>query len=319
MDLSRPDLASARARLAGGWLAVLGAVLLATTPAFAEDTLLDGTLAPGKQASLKARVDGLLQVVYVKAGDPVRKDQTLARVANARLDEDVRQAEARDLEAEATARTRRQQALAALDRAALHRADLEAALARVQADHNLAARVIVSRDLRMAADDEGNRKRELRACERALEQAATQANGRAARDRARMLEELRSPFDATVMQVGAQAGMRVTPASPAIFALAQLEPMVLVADAPAASFRYVPDHGTAVVTVDEVPGKTFAGTVTNLDTVYSPPTARLTVTLAVGNPRGLLRPGMHAHAALQLAPQPQRPEVEIPQPELATR
>jgi multidrug efflux pump subunit AcrA (membrane-fusion protein) len=289
-----------------GWAIGLLA-LLPALPALAADARLDGTLVVSRQAGLRARVDGLLQIVWVHPGDRVRRGQALARVSSARLEEGVRTADGRDFQNGAIATSRRQAALAALEQSSVLRANCQEALARARAGHAAAAIATADHNLRAASQAEASRRNEVLSNNRSLDQAALKSNGRRARERARELEELVAPFDAVVMTVAPSVGSSVSPNGPVLLTVASLDSMLMTATAPPDSFRFVPDQGAATVQVDELPGLIFQAAVNTVEATYSPPDSRLTVTLAVANPKGLMQPGMHAHATLPLPPLPQRP------------
>jgi multidrug efflux pump subunit AcrA (membrane-fusion protein) len=291
------------------WVGLISAVLVALTagPAFADEARIDGVLKVSRQAALRARIEGRLQQFWVHPGDKVRKGQTLARVSSGALDENVRIAEGRDFQNGAIATSRRQAALAALDRASAQRANCQEVLARARASKVNGAIITATRNLDAASRDEAAKRRDVLANDRALDQAALQAGGRRARDRARELEELDAPFDAVVMSLGATPGAQVGPAGPVVVTVAQVDALALEAPAPSASFRFVPDQGAATVLVDELPGQKFSAAISSVVATYSPPDSLLMVTLLVANPKGLLQPGMHAHATLPLSALPARP------------
>jgi RND family efflux transporter MFP subunit len=75
---------------------------LTLQPATVRDTLaLDGTVQPGQQAQLTARVPGVLQAVHFDDGAPVRKGQLLFSIERSTYVEQVRLNEARLVQAQA--------------------------------------------------------------------------------------------------------------------------------------------------------------------------------------------------------------------------
>jgi Cu(I)/Ag(I) efflux system membrane fusion protein len=110
---------------------------------------------------------------------------------------------------------------------------------------------------------------------------------------------VRSPISGTVLEKLAVSGQYVT-AGQDLYLLADLSRVWLQARI------YEPDLGSvrrgqeATATLDAMPGRQFQGRVRFIDPVVDPATRTARVRIELPNPKGELKPGMFAHAELQM-------------------
>lgn len=231
------------------------------------------------QATVDAapRINGRLQSVEVKLGDRVGRGQPLARMEDAEIAEQVKQAEAALEVARATVRQRE--------------ADLRFADTNLERTRNLSDRQLVSRQ---TLDDAESR-----------QQAATAqldlARAQLAQSQARV-EELRinlantiitSPVTGYVGKRTLDPGAWVTP-NTAFISVVDISTVRLVANVIEKDLRRVAAGMAADIEVDAYPGEHFAGRVARVAPVLDPATRTAQVEVESPNPRGRLKPGMYA-------------------------
>jgi len=196
--------------------------------------LLHGTVAPlpDRDAQIAPQVAGRILVVLVREGDPVARGQALARIDNAALADQVREAEAQ------LAKARAEADLARTTRARVERVFQRGIAARQELD---------DADARLATAQAGEA--EVRA---AVEIARRQL------DRA----SVRSPLRGVVLKLFRKPGELVdgTPATP-IVEVGDPEHLELVASATAAELVRVHARDSVTIEVPALPGSAFGGTV----------------------------------------------------------
>ena len=148
--------------------------------------------------------------------------------------------------------------------------------------------------------------------------------------------EIRAPFDGVITARGAEAGALIggaggptaattvaDPGAPtmgagdaggAIFAIARLDDLRIMANVPQTDAAGIRVGQLATVSVRELPGKKFQGTVTRTTASLDPSTRTLLVEVDLPNPQLTLLPGMYAEVQLRV-PEP-NPPVLVPAPAL---
>jgi RND family efflux transporter MFP subunit len=227
------------------------------------------------QASIHARASGYLKDWLADIGDRVTNGQVLAEIDTPELDEQLAQAQA-ELD----------QARAALD------------LAKTTADRwtELLKTASVS---------------EQETAEKQSDYVLKQANVEAAQANVKRLQDLKNfdrvtaPFDGTVTARNTDIGQLIAADSgPELFRVAQTDPLRVYVQVPQQYVHAIAPGQQAELTFLELPGRTFAATVTRTAGAVDPATRTLQVELQVPNPRGDIFAGSYAQVRFNEAAEP---------------
>ena len=242
-----------------------------------EQITVVGNLIGAATVAAAPKVNGRLASVSVRMGDRVTRGQTLARVEDSEIREQVRQAEASFAVAEATVRQRE--------------ADLRFAGTNLERAENLYGRQLISRQ---TLDDAESR-----------HQASTAqldlAQAQLAQSQAR-LDELKITLVNTIIAspvtgfVGSRTldpGAWVTPNS-AFLSVVDISTVRLVANIVEKDLRRIAAGQEAAVEVDAYPGETFMGLIARVAPVLDPATRTAQIEVEIPNRDARLKPGMYA-------------------------
>jgi RND family efflux transporter MFP subunit len=247
----------------------------------AEQILVVGNLIGAATVQVVPRVNGRLATVNVQLGDSVRRGQTVAKVEDQEIQEQVRQQEAAYKVAEATIRQRD--------------ADLKLAKTNKDRSESLYKRQLLPQQ---TYDDTVAR----------LEAAQAQndlANAQFEQTKAR-LEELKitlgntiiaSPVDGFVSKRFSDAGAFVGPNSP-VAAVVDIRTVRMVANLVERDVKRVHVGTIAAVEVDAFPGEKFAGRVSRVAPVFDPATRTAEMEIEIPNSAYRLKPGMYSRVSL---------------------
>ncbi len=247
----------------------------------AEHVVVVGNLIGAATVQAVPRVNGRLQSVNVKLGDPVRRGQLIAKIEDREIQEQVRQAEASHDVARATIRQRD--------------ADLTLARTNLERNKNLLDRQLLPQQ---TYDDTEARHQAALA---QLDLAKAQFEQAKAR-----LEELRinlantnilSPVDGFVGKRFLDPGASVGPNAP-VASVVDIRSVRLVANLVEKDTKRVVVGTPAEVGVDAFPGETFSGKVSRVAPVFDPATRTAEMEIEVANPGFRLKPGMYARVQL---------------------
>jgi RND family efflux transporter MFP subunit len=253
----------------------------------AEHVLIVGNLIGAATVQAVPRVNGRLQSVNVKLGDPVRRGQLIAKIEDREIQEQVRQAEASHEVARATIRQRD--------------ADLKLAQTNLERNRNLLERELLPRQ---TYDDTEAR---YQAALAQLDLARAQFEQAKAR-----LEELRinlantnilSPVDGFVGKRFLDPGASVGPNAP-VASVVDIRSVRLVANLVEKDTKRVVAGTPAEVEVDAFPGEKFMGKVSRVAPVFDPATRTAEMEIEVPNPGFQLKPGMYARVQLTIGTKP---------------
>lgn len=247
----------------------------------AEQVLVVGNLIGAATVQVVPKVNGRVQSVNVKLGDPVRRGQLIAKVEDNEIQEQVRGAEASFQVAQATIRQR----------------DADLKLAKTNLDRS---RSLVERQLlpQQTFDDTQAR---YEAAVAQLDLARAQFEQAKAR-----LDELRitlantripSPVDGFVGKRFVDPGAFVGPNSP-VAAVVDIRTVRMVANLVERDVKRVGPGTPATVEVDAFPGESFAGKVSRVAPIFDPATRTAEMEIEVANPGFRLKPGMYARVNL---------------------
>jgi RND family efflux transporter MFP subunit len=260
---------------------------------------LPGNIQAVTEAPVMARASGFVRKRAVDIGDRVTATQTLAEIEAPELDQQI-------LQAKATLG----QANSAVEQAeaAVQQGRTNAELARVTAQRwaNLFGRGVVSRqenDTYQAqyAAQQAN----VDALEKAV--AAARSNVSAVEANIARLTELKgyqtvkAPFAGVITVRNVDTGALVNEGNTLLFRIAQTGTLRTYVNLPQGDAESVHVGQAAMITVPELPGRKFAGTVTRTSNALDPTTRTLLTEVQVPNPDGRLLPGMYAQVDLQVA------------------
>jgi HlyD family secretion protein len=263
-----------------------------------------GNLQPTREVEVGSEISGLVTAVTVDNNDRVKRDQVLARIDTARLQDAITRSRAGLQSAEASvaqARATAQQA--------------GAALRRFEEVRKLSGGKVPS-----AAEMDAARAEHARAEAATLAAAASVAQARAqlSSDETQFSRALiRSPVDGVVLSRQVDPGQTVAASfnAPVLFRIAEdLSRMRLEVKVDEADVGQVNGGQSATFQVDAFPGRTFPAKVERVDVGANSATSTAgataasanqvvsyTAVLAVDNAEGILRPGMTATAEIVTA------------------
>jgi len=256
------------------------------------DLELPGNIQAVTEAPILARADGYIKSRMVDIGDRVRSGQPLAEIEAPELDQQVLQAQAN-----------LQQNTAALDQALANQRQGKAntELARVTADRwkNLAGKGVVSRQ----ENDQYQAQYQaqvanLDALEKAI--AAARSNVTAAQANLSRLNELKgylvvkAPFDGIVTLRNVDVGALVNAGNTLLYRIAQMNVLRTYVNVPQSNSDSIHAGQQAQLTVSNLPGRKFSGTVARTANSLDPNSRTMLVEIQVPNKDGVLLPGMYA-------------------------
>jgi RND family efflux transporter MFP subunit len=263
------------------------------------DLQLPGNIQAITEAPILARAGGYLLHRMVDIGDRVRSGQTLAEIEAPDLDDQVHQAKA-NLE----------QARAALDQAQANydqgKSNME--FARVTADRwsRLAARGVVSRQENDQYQTQSqSQAANLHSLEKAV--AAQRSTVSAAEASLARLEKLqgfllvKAPFDGVITLRNVDVGALVNEGNTLLFRIAQIDTLRTYVNVPQANTGSIHPGQVAHLSVSNLPGRQFAGTVVRTANALDPNSRTLLVEVHVPNADRALLPGMYAQVDLSNA------------------
>ena len=254
---------------------------------------------PGRHRSSRpgART-GYIRKRYVDIGDRVKAGQVLAEIEAPELDQQIRQAKAAVDQANSSV----QQAEASLQQGRSNEN-----LARVTAERwkKLLDKGVVSRQdndtyqMQWAAQQAN-----VQALEKAI--AAAKSNSAAMEANVSRLNDLqsyqtvRSPFAGVITVRNIDTGVLVSEGNTLLYRVAQTDRLRTYLNVPQADAASVRVGQTATLTIPDLPGRSFPGTVARTSNALDPATRTLLVEVQVANANGQLAPGMYAQVDLSV-------------------
>ncbi len=253
---------------------------------------LPGSIEAVTEAPILARADGYIRRRLVDIGDRVTAGQPLAEIEAPELDQQVLQAKANV-----------EQAKAALDQAIANetqgKANLELARVTAQRWGSLVTAGVVSKQ----DNDQYQAQYQAQiAGVNALEKAvlAQRANIAAAEANVERLNQMqayrivKAPFAGVITLRNVDVGALVTTGSTMLYRIAQTGTLRTYVNVPQTNASSIHPGETALVSVTNLPGRSFAGTIARTANSLDPSSRTLLVEVQVPNPDGALMPGMYA-------------------------
>jgi RND family efflux transporter MFP subunit len=258
--------------------------------------VLPGNIQAVTEAPILARATGYIRKRYVDIGDRVKAGQVVAEVEAPELDQQILQAHAAIDQASSSV----QQAEAAIQQG---RANEN--LARLTAGRmaNLLGRGVISKqdnDNAQAqyAAQQANVEALVKAAA-AMRSGVTAAEANLARlNQIKTYQTVRAPFDGVITLRNVDTGALVNEGSTLLFRVAQTATLRTYINLPQADAESVKVGQHAIVSIAELPGRKFDGTVTRTSNALDPATRTLLTELQVHNADGALMPGMFAQVDL---------------------
>ena len=260
---------------------------------------LPGNIQAVTEAPILARADGYIRRRMVDIGDRVQASQPVAEIEAPEMDQQLTQAKA-NLQ---LARDALDQALANNEQG---KSNLE--LARVTAERwgRLVAQGAVSKQEndRYQADYRAQLA-SVQALEKAINVqrsnvAAAEANV-ARLDQMQSYRVVKAPFDGVITVRNVDTGALVNAGNTLLFRIAQTGTLRIYVNVPQTNASSVRTGQSAQLSVSNLPGRQFTGTVARTASALDPATRTLLVEIHVPNPDGALLPGMYAQVDLSSA------------------
>ena len=259
--------------------------------------VLPGNIQAVTESPIVARATGYLRKRYVDIGDRVKAGQVVAEIDAPELDQQILQANATIEQA----RSNVQQA-----EAALLQGKANETLARANATRydNLFKRGVVSRQendtyqAQFAAQQANVQALEKSSNAARSNVSAVEAN-LARLNQLKTYQTVRAPFDGVITVRNVDTGALVNEGNTLLFRIAQTGSLRTYLNLPQADADSVKVGQAATVTIPELPGRQFKGTVTRTANALDPATRTLLTEVQIANPGGLM-PGMYAQVDLSV-------------------
>lgn len=253
-----------------------------------QNLTLPGTTLADQQTSLYARIDGYLKSYAFDLGDAVKKGQLVAEIDSPEVDQQLRQARATLLVAQAS----------------LLQAQANQELAKVAAERWAA---LVKE--KAVSQQEADEKR-LTLLAREADVEAAKASAKAQEANVKRYEELSTfkqivaPFDGIVTARNVEIGTLVSEGSGSatreLFRMVQVQSLRLHVPVPESFVPAIKVGMDASLAFGAYPGKSFSGKVSRYSGAVDVASRTMLVELRVPNGDGRLLPGMYAQATFKL-------------------
>jgi RND family efflux transporter MFP subunit len=262
------------------------------------ELVLPGNVQAVTEAPILARATGYIRKRSADIGDRVQSGQVLAEIEAPELDQMI-------LQANATLNQNKSSVEQA--QAALEQGRANENLARVTAGRwdNLQKRGVVSKQENDTYQAQYTAQQaNVQALGKAL--AAVTSNVAAAEANVARLNQLktyqtvRAPFDGVITVRNVDTGALVNEGSTLLFRIAQTSSLRTYVNLPQSESENVRVGQHATLTIAELPGRKFEGTVTRTSNALDPATRTLLTEVQAANPGGVLLPGMYAQVDLSV-------------------
>lgn len=229
---------------------------------------LTGDIAPEQQAIIYNKVNGNIEKLYVDIGDKVKQGQILALIDTTIYSQNVRQAKAALLQAEANSQNAKlsyERNKVLVDKKMISQQDLDNSKAAL--------------DISLAQKE---------AATAALNNAATQLT----------YCKITAPFSGTITKRNFDAGAYLTTASSSatsgLFTLMNTSKLKINVSVPERSVTYLSEVKEISITADADNQKKYSGKISKTSQALDLSTRTMNVEIAITNPDASLKPGMFA-------------------------
>jgi RND family efflux transporter MFP subunit len=283
-------------------------VITVAPPTSQNELSLPGNIQAVTESPVLARATGYVRTRNADIGDRVSQNQLLAEIEAPELEQQLEQAKATLTQSEAAM----EQANASLQQGRANEMLAKVTAARWD---NLARQGIVSKqDNDTYQAQYQAQQANVQALEKAV--AAAKSNIAAAQANVNRLSELRkykfvrAPFAGVITLRNVDVGTLITEGTTLLYRIAQTDRLRTYLNVPQADAASVHAGQLARLTVAELPGREFPGSVTRTASALDPATRTLLTEVQAPNPDGKLLPGMYAE--VHLASTRANPTVTIP-------
>jgi RND family efflux transporter MFP subunit len=257
---------------------------------------LPGNIQAITEAPILARADGYVKQRLADIGDRVKAGQPVAEIEAPELDEQVNQSQAAFEQAQASL----EQALANDEQG---KANAELARVNAQRWGNLVTRGIVSKQENDLYQTQYHAQvANVRALDKAVlaqRSSVTAAQANLARlQRMGSYRMVRAPFDGVITQRNVDVGALVSTGSTLLYRIAQTDTLRTYLNVPQSGASSIRPGQMALLTVANLPGRTFTGVIARTSNSLDPGSRTLLVEVRVPNKDGALLPGMYAQVNL---------------------
>lgn len=245
-----------------------------------------GNLIGAATVEVVPKVNGRLESVNVRLGDPVQRGQMIAKIEDREIREQVKQVEASSEVATATIRQRE--------------ADLKLAQTNFERSKSLFSRELLPKQTM----DDVEARQDAAAAQLDLARAQYQ-QAKSRLDELRMMLNntvIPSPVNGFVGKRYLDAGAWVSNNAP-VASVVDISLVRMVANLVEKDLRRVIQGVSASVEVDAYPGEHFKGRVARVAPVLDPLTRTAEMEIEIPNPNSRLKPGMYARVQLTTAQQ----------------
>jgi RND family efflux transporter MFP subunit len=290
-------------------------VVTVTRASGKSELVLPGNIEAVTEAPVLSRSNGYVKRRYVDIGDHVKAGQILAELEAPELIQQLRQAQATLAQTASSV----EQAQASMQQA---RTNEKLAQVTAQRWANLFQRGVVSRQ---ENDTYRAQYESSSANSQALEKAVAAARSNVAAAEANVarfselqgFSKVRAPFDGVITVRNVDTGELVSEGTTLLFRLAQMGRVRTYVNVPQSGAESVRVGQVAHLTIPDLPGRVFDGSVTRTANALDPATRTLLVEVQLSNPEGTLFPGMYAQ--VDLTTPRQDPPLLIPGDTLVVR
>lgn len=260
---------------------------------------LPGSIQAVTEAPILARADGYVRRRLVDIGDRVHAAQPVAEIEAPELNQQVLQAKA-NLE----------QAQSSLEQAQANyqqgKSNMELAKITAQRWNTLNTKGVVSRqDNDQYQSQYQAQVANLQALDKAVSaQRSSITAAEANLSRLRNMQSymvVRAPFDGVITQRNVDVGALVNAGNTLLYRIAQTATLRIYVNVPQSNASTIHPGQAALLTVSNLPGRTFTATVARTANSLDPATRTLLVELRVPNADGALLPGMYCQIQLNSA------------------
>jgi RND family efflux transporter MFP subunit len=263
------------------------------------DLELPGNIQAVTEAPILARADGYVRSRMVDIGDHVQAGQPVAEIEAPEVDQQLRQVKANLQQAQAAL----EQALANSEQG---KSNLELARITAQRWSNLFAQGVVSRqETDQYQAQYQSQLAGVQALERAI--AAQRGNVAAAEANLARLDDMqayrvvKAPFAGVITLRNVDVGALVTAGNTLLYRIAQTNTLRTYVNVPQTNASSIRLGQAARLSVTNLPGRSFTGTVARTSNALDPTSRTMLVELQVPNADGALLPGMYAQVQLSSA------------------
>ena len=260
---------------------------------------LPGNIQAITETPILARADGYIVKRMVDIGDRVRAGQPVAEIEAPELDDQVRQSKAT-----------LQQSQAALDQALANlqqgKSDMELAHVTAGRWSDLVKRGVVSKQENDQYQAQYQSKiANVQSLEKAVIVQRSSVAGAEANvsrmDKMQAYRVVRAPFDGVITLRNVDVGALVNTGSTLLYRVAQTGTLRTYVSVPQTNASSIKPGQTAQVSVSNLPGRKFIGTIVRTASSLDPGSRTLLVEVHVPNTDGALLPGMYAQVDLSSA------------------